>query len=70
MCANFSLGLELSKKLWFSFCRHQVLRIIPRDEIQLSVIKALEDIIEFEVIYHPLAIIKNKKMKSKYMNNE
>ncbi|GAA6215355.1 carboxypeptidase A1 [Lates japonicus] len=32
-----------------TFDGHQVIRIIPRDEIQLSVIKALEDIIEFEL---------------------
>lgn len=39
------------------FYRHQVLRIIAKDEVQLSLIKDLEDVIEFQVIYHPLTII-------------
>lgn len=46
------------KTLWFSLCRHQVLRIIPRDEVQLSLVKDLEEIIEFEVIDQLLIIIK------------
>lgn len=53
------LSWILSKTLWFSSCRHQVLRIVAKDEVQLSLIKDLEDMSEFEVIYHPLTTILN-----------
>lgn len=31
-----------------------MLRIVPKDEVQLSLIKDLEEMMEFEVIYQPL----------------
>lgn len=41
------------KPQWFSFCRHQVLRIVPKDEVQLALIKDLEDMSEVEPQYKP-----------------
>lgn len=36
--------------MWFSFHRHQVLRILPKDEVQVSLLKKLEPLMEFEVL--------------------
>uniref|UniRef100_A0A7N6F668 Carboxypeptidase A1 n=1 Tax=Anabas testudineus TaxID=64144 RepID=A0A7N6F668_ANATE len=40
---------QLVKHCGSVFCRHQVLRVIPKDEIELSLIKDLEDMIDFEL---------------------
>uniref|UniRef100_A0A671V5C7 Carboxypeptidase A1 n=2 Tax=Sparus aurata TaxID=8175 RepID=A0A671V5C7_SPAAU len=44
-----ALKLKGYKTLWFSFHRHQVLRITAKDEAQLALIKDLEDMIHFEL---------------------
>lgn len=64
LCVNFYfenlLWVKHCKTLRCSLCRHQVLRIVPRNEAQLALIKDLEDIIEFEVIHHPLTMLWRK----------
>lgn len=40
---------ELVRRLLFAVCRHKVLRIVPKDDVQLSLMKDLEETMEFEV---------------------
>uniref|UniRef100_A0A7N6APN2 Carboxypeptidase A1 n=1 Tax=Anabas testudineus TaxID=64144 RepID=A0A7N6APN2_ANATE len=46
---TLAMSLKLVKHCGSVFCRHQVLRVIPKDEIELSLIKDLEDMIDFEL---------------------
>lgn len=67
VCANFPLAVwpqMLGKILWF-WClhRHQVLRITVKDEVQLSLVRDLEDMEQLQV-GHDQDSLKNNSTES------